>query len=129
MRLFIWTLMKNSPFILGGDCNKWHPTGCIVDVTGPFDIGKGIKVFKAASPFYTEHFIDAESGGIIGDDLEQVKRDVEAADPKVMKQQIKEAKEQASKALKISPDKFWANLKTRYYPGDKVAQKVSEANG
>ena len=71
-RMVVWKY-QYRPFTLGG--NVHQPIKCGLDVTGPFDV-EGYEVYVTISPSGETFIVDAISGGIIGDSIEQVRTDV-----------------------------------------------------
>jgi len=102
----IWT-EAYTPFIMGGDVNA--PITTKVTVKGdPIDVGHGITVFEVVSPKGQTFIVETKTGAFVGSTIEQVKKDVSAADPKVIKDQLKQAVERFKKAKRLTPEQFWS---------------------
>lgn len=99
----VWT-RAYRPFIMGGDCNA--SVKCRLPVDGPYDIGKGFKAYLVTGSDGTTRVAEAVSGGLIGPDLESVRKDVKAATKKVMKQQVKDAVAARDAAISIDEDEM-----------------------
>jgi hypothetical protein len=93
------------PFICGGDVNQ--PLATKMSAEGPMDLGKGVKAYLVKAANGKQYVVDAASHGIVGDSLEQVRKDVAKADIKVIRRQIKEAKERGKTAKFVTAEKFW----------------------
>lgn len=104
----IWT-EAYRPWIMGGDCNA--PVVCDVSVAGPLPLGKGYQGFLAIAPSGATFVIESETGAIVGSTIEDVRKDVERADEKVMQEQIASAKIRAQRAVAVSLKEFWKLLR------------------
>jgi len=103
--IWIWTLAYR-PFMMGGDVDS--PIKTVVEVGEAVDIGKGLKAYVILSPLDgSVHVADFETGAFIGTDLDEVKKNVADGDLRVMKKQIKDAKEEFKKADCLASKKFW----------------------
>ena len=100
----IWTECYR-PFLMGGDVNR--PIATTVEATDPVSLGKGHQGFIVVSPKGNTYIIEKESGGIIGDNLEEVKRDIKLGDKDVMNRQVQKAKTRGLTAENMSADEFW----------------------
>ncbi len=105
----IWT-EAYRPFIMGGDVRA--PVITNVNVEGPFVLPKGVKVFVATAPNGKTFVVEAESGAMIGPNLEQVYSDIDACpDTAIMCRQIARAKKRQLRAVPVEPAEFWKLLK------------------
>jgi len=108
MKLTIWTACY-SPWIMGGDVNA--PIATEVEVGKPISLGKGIKAYVIDAPNGDTYIAEASTGAFVGDDLGQVRKDVEEAEPAVMKLQIAQAKEQFKNARHLTEEDFWSRFR------------------
>ena len=100
------------PFALGGDVHQ--PVKCDVPVEGPYELGLGYEGFLVNTTDDRTFVVEAASGGIVGETLEQVREDIAQGDPEMMKQQIKDGLEQRDRARKIEPETFWSDFKPKW---------------
>ncbi len=108
MKKVVWT-EAYMPFIMGGDCNA--PIATELEVGDPVDLGKGISAYVVVAPSGALFVAEATTGAFVGTDIEQVKKDVNDADPAVMKNQIEAAKKRFEKARMMDKGKFWSLFK------------------
>jgi hypothetical protein len=106
--MFIWTFMRDGPFVLGGS-PKWRPTKTqVTTYAGPYDLGKGFRGFVVPFPDGHGAVVVTEGGSIVGSTLEQVRADIAACeDVAMMRQQVAEGEKQAAEAVEIPAAKFW----------------------
>ena len=104
MKITVWT-EAYSPWIMGGDVHA--PISTKLEVGEPVDLGKGFRAYVVDAPNGDTYIAESETGAFVGNDLGQVKQDVEEAAPAVMRQQIAEAKQRAKKARPLTPERFW----------------------
>lgn len=98
------------PFAMGGG-NKYVPIKSELEAESLNELGKGYKGYLIKSPDNEKVFIaEHQSGAIVGNSIESVKKDIEDADDEVMKNQIKEAKEEWKNAKVVSEEKWWQLL-------------------
>lgn len=106
----VWT-WGYFPFTVGGEVNRPIFTNAVVpkDIR-LHDLGKGYfgYLIGCKNGFVV---VEKETGGIVGDNLESVRRDIAEGDPKVMKQQIAENKKHGERAGYVKPEKFWDMIK------------------
>lgn len=107
-KIKIWT-EAYRPFIMGGDCNA--PVCTEVEVGEPFDLNDEIKAYVVVSPNGNTYVAEATTGAIVGNNAQQVKKDVATADPDVMKEQLEGAKLRFKKAVFIETQEFWRLLR------------------
>lgn len=105
MKLTVWT-SAYRPFMMGGNVNA--PIATEVEVGDSFELGHGIRAHLVVSPSGKTHVAEATTGAFVGTDIDEVKADVSAADPKVMEDQLDWAKKEFEKADHISNERFWA---------------------
>jgi len=108
--MIIWT-RGYRPFILGGDVHG--PVGVEIAEPGEkHELGKGYDCYVITSPLTGKTYVaEAETGAIVGSLLVGVRDDVTAADSKVMKKQIEEAREQKKHVTVLEADKFWVLMR------------------
>ena len=104
----IWT-QAYRPFMMGGNVHAGIKTQ--VEAEGPFDLGKGYQGYLLTAPWGETFVAEAQSGGLIGPDLETVRADVKEADPEVMKGQIEWALKELKGCTAEAPAKFWAMIR------------------
>lgn len=110
MKVKIWT-EAYSPFIMGGDVNA--PICTEVEAGEPIDVGRGIQAYVIASPRTGKvHIAESTTGAFVGSSIEQVRQDVESADPEVIKQQLASAAERVKHARPLSPEEFWNHFRS-----------------
>lgn len=103
--MYIWKRTYN-PFILGGNVNCNIKT----DVSGfpLIDLGKGFKGIFIDRDGRTGVY-EAESGGLVGDTIQEVRDDIAACDDiALMTAQVMEAKEEGRLAKEVSNDEFFS---------------------
>lgn len=93
------------PFQMGGSVDK--AIKCTLLADGPHDLGKGWFGYVVTSPSGYTQVAEAESGGIVGETLEQVRADVWRADVGYLHKQVKEAKKGLKSASGVPPIEFW----------------------
>lgn len=109
MKMKIWT-QAYRPFIMGGNVNA--PVMAEVEVSdNEMYVGKGYSVRFARSPKGKLFVIDIITGGIIGNDIEQVGKDIFEGDEDVMRKQIEDMLEYKKTCDAISEEEFWNLLK------------------
>ena len=108
MRRRAWT-WKYEPFMLGGmggrPCQK--PIAAEVECTGPYPLGQGFNGYLAISPGGRVIVFECESGGIVGNDIAQVRADVKTATVAEMQAQCLEAKGFGDRAELLPAEEFW----------------------
>ena len=108
-RVRIWT-WKYEPFQLGGmggaPCQR--PVAVEVPATGPYDLGNGFHGYLVTGPSGQTVVAEAESGGIVGDSVQQVRADIAACkDPKMMREQVRESTGYGKMAELLTAEAFW----------------------
>jgi hypothetical protein len=109
MKLLIWT-EAYRPFLMGGDVHAPVATEIEVDQP-PIDIGGGVQVYVLAAPNGKTYVAEASTGGFVGTDLEGVKRDLDTADPEVVRKQLEEGLRRREQATRLAPEEFWGMLR------------------
>ena len=110
----IWT-WGYRPFVMGGNVN--YVLGVEMWCYGPYVLGKGHKGYVAVAPNGKCFVAEATTGAIVGNGeteklaLEKVRGDIKTGNSKVMKQQVKEAKEQIKDIEIHAPSFFWKAMK------------------
>lgn len=94
--------------------NVHAPIATDIPVIGPFDIGKGHEGYLAASPSGKTYVIEKLTGGIVGSSLDDVRKDIEEADPEVIKEQFQWALDYAKNCDHLPPKDFWGCLEPEW---------------
>ena len=100
-----------QPFRMGGDLRQ--PISCTVEALGPFDIGKGFEAYVVCDPDGKTVVAEAISGGLVGDTIENVRKDVSEGNDAAMARQLDEGKEVMARSRHIEADEFWAMRNNR----------------
>jgi len=106
----VWT-EAYRPFLMGGDVNAPVSTEVEFELDGLIDIGHGLQAYLLVGPGERTHVVESTTGAFIGTTIDQVRADLEAADPEVVKSQMENAKVRAQKADPLEPDQFWRLFK------------------
>lgn len=105
----VWTT-HHRPFIIGGNVNA--SVHCELEPNaGPFILGKGYLGYLVVAPSGKTYIVEAITGGIVGNTIEQVRADVAVGEDKVIAQQIKDNFELSLETFPVTPDVFWKMLK------------------
>lgn len=107
-QLVVWT-KAYRPFLMGGDVHQ--PVGIEVTVYNPVSLGRGYKGHLITAPNGRTFVAEATTGAFVGPTFEAVKQDIKTGDPKLMKQQMKDAAAMRVKVDVITPAEFWSMLK------------------
>ena len=104
--MFIWK-RTYSPFVLGGSVYRNIKTEINENDFAILDLGKGFKgIFIENGK--SKGVYELESGGLIGDTVQEVKEDIVACeDISFMRKQIEEAKEEGTKATVVPNEEFF----------------------
>lgn len=108
MKIKVFTLAY-QPFRLGGDLHT--PISCEVEVTGPYKLGLGYEGYLVTAPNGSTFVAESTTGAFVGPTIREVRQDIEAGDPKLMKAQVKSAKGLAARAEPTSANRFWSMLR------------------
>lgn len=96
------------PFVMGG---KVHYHICTdAEATDPIDLGLA-RVRLVTSPKGTTFVVEAETGAIVGNTLEEVKQDLATASVAAVELQLAQAKLDSAAAEYEPPASFWRKLK------------------
>jgi hypothetical protein len=106
MKLTVFT-KAYQPFVMGGKTN--YHIGTELEVGDPVSLGDNIQGHLVTSPDGKTFVAEASTGAFVGTDLETVKKDLAAADPEIVKQQLADAKQVDIKI--VSKEKFWNSFK------------------
>ncbi len=92
---------------MGGDVNFVWSTE--VECAGPFQLAKGVKVYRADGPDGKHYIVEATTGGIVGNSLGQVRKDIASAPANMVRQQIKDGADykNSHENKEVSPAEFW----------------------
>lgn len=82
-----------------------------VEGRGPYDIGRGYKVYVVKSPAGKIHLALMPSGAFIGSSLAQVRKDVTTGDANLMARQMAEANQMLVNAKELSAATFWKRMR------------------
>jgi len=104
----IWT-EAYRPFIMGG--NVHAPVSIEMELDDPIDIGHGLQAYLIVDPEGRTHVAESTTGAFIGTTIDQVRADLAAADPEMVKSQMEDAKVRAQKADPLDDDTFWSLFK------------------
>lgn len=103
-----WTLAY-FPFTMGG--NVWRPMRTKVEVTGPYDLGKGFEGYLCLGPNGATKVIEKECGAVVGDSLEEVKSDIAACDDvELMRSQCRDATSKLRDVVDVDHDEWWNRI-------------------
>lgn len=100
----VWK-MGYFPFTLGGPVHQ--PISAELPAEGPFDLGGGYEGYLVTAPNGDVMVAEASSGGIVGGDLDFVRRDIADGDPEVMARQVADAARQGASARAVPVGKFF----------------------
>lgn len=80
-----------------------------VEGQGPFDLGKGFNGFVVVSPSGQSFVVEAESGGVVGNSIENVRKDIAACKSiNLMLKQIVDCKKESKEATTVSNEEYFA---------------------
>ena len=98
------------PFTLGGKTHR--PIKCEMPADGPHSLGMGFEGYIVKMPNGGTRIAEADSHGIVGDTLEQVRADINKAGHEgleYMRTQVKEKAEEYKHAQTVTYEEFWAS--------------------
>lgn len=102
----IWTLLPV------GRRSNWQPLGIETkDYVGPYTLGSGYSGFVINSPFRAQFVVEANTGAIVGNTLDEVRKDVSTCDAEYMRRQVNCAREKLTQLQLVEPDYFWSSLR------------------
>jgi len=108
MKFKVWT-EAYRPFLMGGNVNA--PVSTEVEVGEPFDIGQGLQGYLVVAPSGKTHVAESTTGAFVGTTVDQIKADLESADPDVVKAQMETAATRAQEAEPLDAEHFWSLFK------------------
>jgi hypothetical protein len=94
---------------MGGDVHC--PMACIIEVAGPYDIGKGQAGYLVVAPNGQTFVAEGETGALVGPTMEEVREDIRVGDQSVIDEQMEYARRESKKAEVVTVDEFWRILK------------------
>ena len=97
------------PFTMGGSVER--PIKCDMEGWGPYPLGGEYQGYIVVGPNGKQFVAESETGAFVGGTLAEVRADIKAGDPEIMKEQIEKAREQARTAEIVQPDQFWKLLR------------------
>lgn len=105
----IWTY-GYRPFTMGGNV---HPPVCceVEPVSGVIELGKGYQGVVVLSPSTKTYIVEVITGGIVGDSVSDVMKDIAEGDEVVMAKQIQDNLKVAERAIPVTSTEFWRFLK------------------
>lgn len=107
--LLVWT-EAYTPWIMGGDVNA--PIGARLKCGERIELGGGFFGYVFTSPLSGKTCVaEEQTGAIVGPTVEQVRADIEEAEPAVMAKQIEQALKRRRSVRTLSPDAFWARYR------------------
>lgn len=109
-KLIVWT-RAYAPFTMGGSCH--HLLMTELEVGPKIHLGKSFYGHLIEGPNGLTKVAEAESGAIIGDTIEMVKKDIKACkDKAMMREQIEAAKKekQTKDGRVTTPEDWWVRM-------------------
>lgn len=106
----IWTQYYNA-FVMGGSCWQDMATEVDVDASPVYEVGEGLYVVELVIPGKGPVFADLISGGLVGDDLEQMRTDTANRGAEQVRQDCLKMKERGAGAELVDEEKFWGRFK------------------
>lgn len=105
----VWT-WGYFPITMGG--RMWRPMATVLDATGPHELGRGFRGFLVTGPDGVTAVAEAQSGAIVGDNLESVRADITACGScEVMRKQVEYARtEDRSDEVELLPEEWWQRV-------------------
>ena len=95
---------------MGGPVRQ--PVKTDVDPTsGPHDLGQGYEGYIITTPTGNTRVAEAITGALVGDTLDDVRRDVANANPETMRDQVAAAAQHFRNAKTLTPAEFWRLMK------------------
>lgn len=104
----VWTEALR-PFVMGGDTRYAHAAD--LEVEGPHELGKGFVGWLATAPNGRTSVAEDMSGGIVGDTLAEVRRDVGIAPAGLMRRQVEAAVARGATAEVVAAEEFWKRMR------------------
>lgn len=113
--ILVWT-RAYRPFVMGGDVNYFIGTWLVVEDLDEILTGHELvpKVYQVTNPRNgTTHIIEPSSGAFVGNDIEEVLKDLEDADNEKIREQIRWAFQMSQEAEVLEPAAFWSKFRTK----------------
>lgn len=104
MKLRVWT-HAYRPFIMGGNTNR--PVATCVEVIEEKQTGK-ITLFSFKTPKGAIRVAEKLTGAIVGDSIESVEKDLLNSDPKLIEDQLQQAKLYSEQAETLDSEAFFS---------------------
>ncbi len=105
--LEIWKL-GYFPFTLGGPVHR--PVKTTVTVGESIDLGGGYRGYVIGEPDRGIYYVaEAQSGAIVGHNVESARADIAGGDPEFMAAQVEDGIEKRKNAESISPKRFFSH--------------------
>jgi hypothetical protein len=109
--LYVWTLMRDGPFVLGGN-RTYRPHGCYATPTsGPHDLGCEFEGYVITAPDGVTYIAEASSGAFVGPNLDTVRADITEGGIDLMLQQVNKARRDREIAVDLTPEDFWRRMR------------------
>ena len=107
--MHIWTWGR-FPFIMGGPVRQAVKTN-VEPTSGPHDLGQGYEGYLITTPTGNTRVAEATTGALVGNTLDDVRRDVANANPETMRDQVNAAAKHARSARTLTAAEFWRLMK------------------
>jgi len=85
---------------MGGDVNA--PIATKLEVGEPFDLGGGFEGYLVVSPAGKTHVVESETGAFVGTSIDDVKADIAAGDPAIIRLSTSRVLDQRRNGPKIA---------------------------
>lgn len=108
MKIRAWT-RAYRPFIMGGNVNA--PIACKLECTAALSVVDGVYVHAVISPKGTPFFVESRSGGIVGSDLDAIRKDAETVSVDELLLQIEEQRQYGLTAAEVNESEFWGMMR------------------
>lgn len=106
MKIRIWKRCYN-PFQMGGNLRKNIATTVEIDMSDLVELGMGFRGIILNNKG-KDYIFERESGGLIGDSLDQVRKDImDCNDINIMCAQVMEAQKEGERAIDTPIEFFW----------------------
>ena len=107
--MYIWT-WGTFPFVMGGPVRQAVKTD-VESTSGPHDLGHGYEGYVITTPAGNTRVAEATTGALVGDTLDDVRRDVADASPEAMRDRVAAAADHVRTAKTMTPAEFWRLMK------------------
>lgn len=108
MKIEVFTY-QYQPFRMGGPL--WRPIKVKADAVGPITLRQGMEIMVVSTPDGRTFYSELKSGALLGDNLAEIVKDADMADPQVVAGQIAESIADMARAVLLGPDQFWRLIK------------------